>query len=539
MAITYTIYTATAAQTDFNITFPYIESAHVYVDINGTNTTAFTVQSGPKIVLTSGATAGDKVKVYRVTPGRTETQKDLLVDFQDGSVLSEADLDKACQQLIYLSQEAQETGSSSLPVDWDGNYTAGSKRIKDLSGTVTGSNDATTKDYVDGIALYGGAVSQPQAWAKTGADFSSAGGGSYTLNLTSPVASGDNQDLFTVSINGVLQRPTTDFTVVENSGVYTLTILGWTAYASGDIINIQNFGVARNFIKQPIKGEADGDVSLIVQKRSADQSGDLQQWQNDSETAIAKVDVDGDATFVDINATGNADVDGNLNVDGTAQIDGNTTIGSSKVTVVAATGNTDIVSGTLDVGGATTLDTTLNVAGETTLTGGVAGNLNILTGALQYAGVSAMTIRQIVTATTTGSETAITSTTDYKTTGFYLDITPKTSSSKILIAGAINIERDPNGTDFVGVDYNLYAHTSTQTVNATVAGSALISVAPRIRHSTDHDRVDFVSAPVFVLYEPGDTTRRYIEVAMRADTATTTDVTLLRTRSKLYAIEIG
>ncbi|HCO13382.1 MAG TPA: hypothetical protein DIT46_04330, partial [Gemmatimonadetes bacterium] len=173
MALTYVTYTATAAQTDFTITFPFIDATHVKVDIDGTNTTAFTVDTTgtDKIVLTSGATAGETVKVYRVTPGRSaDAGATLLVDFQDGSVLSEADLDKVCQQLLYVAQEAEETGASSLPVDWDGNYDAQSKRIKNLSGSVSGGNDATTKDYVDGLSLYGGSVSLPQSWAIPGDD---------------------------------------------------------------------------------------------------------------------------------------------------------------------------------------------------------------------------------------------------------------------------------------------------------------------------------------------------------------------------------
>ena len=167
MALTYVTYTATAAQTDFTITFPYLDTTHVKVSINGVATTSFTVDvSGtPKVVLSSGAAAGETVKVHRETPGRTADLSTLLVDFQDGSVLSEADLDKVTNQLLYLAQEAEETGASSLPLDWDGNYHAQSKRIKNLSGDVTGDNDATTKAYVDGLSLYGGSVALPQSWA--------------------------------------------------------------------------------------------------------------------------------------------------------------------------------------------------------------------------------------------------------------------------------------------------------------------------------------------------------------------------------------
>jgi len=144
MPITYNIYTATASQTNFAIPFSYIDTTHIKVQINGTETSTFTVV-GSNVVLDSGATVGDQVRLYRQTPGREASAKIMLVDFQDGSVLSEAELDKACQQLLFLAQEADETGASSLPVDWDGNYSAGAKRIKDLSTNVTADQDAATK----------------------------------------------------------------------------------------------------------------------------------------------------------------------------------------------------------------------------------------------------------------------------------------------------------------------------------------------------------------------------------------------------------
>ena len=49
MPITYNIVTATAGQTPFPITFAYIESSHVKVQINGVDTTSFSI-SGDHLV---------------------------------------------------------------------------------------------------------------------------------------------------------------------------------------------------------------------------------------------------------------------------------------------------------------------------------------------------------------------------------------------------------------------------------------------------------------------------------------------------------
>jgi hypothetical protein len=43
MANTYVDYTATAGQTDFNFSFPYLENDHVEVFIDGVESTAFTI----------------------------------------------------------------------------------------------------------------------------------------------------------------------------------------------------------------------------------------------------------------------------------------------------------------------------------------------------------------------------------------------------------------------------------------------------------------------------------------------------------------
>ena len=72
MAITYVDYTATAAQTDFAFSFPYLEDSHVVVELDGvtkTLTPHYTITTSPstKVVLGSGATAGQKVRVRRIS----------------------------------------------------------------------------------------------------------------------------------------------------------------------------------------------------------------------------------------------------------------------------------------------------------------------------------------------------------------------------------------------------------------------------------------------------------------------------------------
>ena len=233
MANTYVDYTAVAAQTDFAFTFPYLEDEHVVVEIDGSATTAFSIVTTPstKIVLDSGATAGQKVRVRRKSQPDTD-----LVDFENGSVLTESELDRAYLHNRYLNEEIGELNDASLQKavgtnDWD----AQNSKIINVADP-TDTTDASTKLYVDNKVnqvLYGSDA--PLKWQFTG-----TAGTNTTYTVTGAEISGDT--VYDVSINGLVQEPTVDYTV--NPDTDTLTIK--TTLAGGeDIVIIQRgFGVA-------------------------------------------------------------------------------------------------------------------------------------------------------------------------------------------------------------------------------------------------------------------------------------------------------
>ena len=129
-------------------------------------------------------------------------------------------------------------------------------------------------------------------------------------------------------MGGVAQRPTTDYTI---SGA---TISFGATIASNVSITVRNIGVARDTLAQPIV--ADGSAAaLTVKEKAGQRSANLQEYQSSAGSVLAKVATDGDATFVDVNATGNVDSAGNITSTGTIT-SGGTPTASGILNVVGA-----------------------------------------------------------------------------------------------------------------------------------------------------------------------------------------------------------
>ena len=208
MANTFQDYTATAGQTDFVFTFDYLEDEHVTVEINGvvqrTSDYSIIVESNgdTKVRLNVGATAGQIVRVRR----KSQPDQD-LVDFVNGSVLTESELDRAYLHNRYLAEEISELNDASLQLEQGGTqWDAKNKRITNV-GTPTALADATTKAYVDGIAsaIATGVGLTPDFNKFTGDGTTDTFSLSFTTN-------GVASSAVLVSINGAVQDPD-DYTV--------------------------------------------------------------------------------------------------------------------------------------------------------------------------------------------------------------------------------------------------------------------------------------------------------------------------------------
>ena len=236
MANTYADYEADADKISngFPIPFEYLEDIHVTVEVDGVVNadTELTTTTPVKIKVLSGVTAGQNVRVRR------KSQPDEnLVDFQNGSVLTESELDRAYLHNRYLAEEIAELNDQSLQIEAGGTqWDAKDLRIKNV-GTPTDTTDAVTKIYLDNkvAQVSSGATQPPLKWTFTG-----DAGANTTYTVTGAEVQGDTA--YDVSIDGAVQEPTTDFTVDPDTD--TLTIVP-TLSGGEDIVIIQRgFGVA-------------------------------------------------------------------------------------------------------------------------------------------------------------------------------------------------------------------------------------------------------------------------------------------------------
>ena len=161
MANTYVDYTGNGSETDFNFSFPYIKTSHVAVEVNegqgagGLNkwvrktlTTDYTVQTSPNTFVRFTTPPASNVKV-RVL--RDSEANEGIVDFANGSVLTETELDNSYQHNRYLAQEAEEgiTGGALTKDATSGQFNADALRLENLADPDS-NDDAVNKGYADG-----------------------------------------------------------------------------------------------------------------------------------------------------------------------------------------------------------------------------------------------------------------------------------------------------------------------------------------------------------------------------------------------------
>ena len=253
MAFSYVSYTGNGSTKTFAITFNYLpetvvvsadpKGIEVHID-NIKQTSGYTVDTSlNQVTFTTAPSASAEVKILRVTP---RGKADRLVDFADGTVLNESQLDTSALQLLYISQEAFEQSSAGgggtpnyLPYEsnngwWDAVFGG---TVRSIENVKTGLADTSVanKKYVG----TGGTSGVPQSFT-----FLNLTGTTNSFALTG--APQVNEKMLVVTISGVLQVPGSDFSVIGGAVDSTLVFTTAPGTAASPVdLSVQNFGLMR------------------------------------------------------------------------------------------------------------------------------------------------------------------------------------------------------------------------------------------------------------------------------------------------------
>ncbi len=139
----FVIYAGNGTNRNFSINFPYLDKSHVKAKINSAPTTAFSWLNDSTIQFTTAPAAGDVIEIYRETP-----QNSSPVDFTDGSILLERDLDMLATFNLYVGQEATDKAARSISVGPDGAFNALGLRVSNAADPVN-AQDLVTKKWAE------------------------------------------------------------------------------------------------------------------------------------------------------------------------------------------------------------------------------------------------------------------------------------------------------------------------------------------------------------------------------------------------------
>jgi len=208
-------YTADGSTQSFAVTFPFISRTHVDVKVDGVSST-FTWDSDSQITISSPTLSGSEVVLII----RTTSQATRLIDYVDGSNLSESDLDTDSKQAFFMAQESLD--ELTIIDDAATGGTAGDILVADGTDFVnkTMSGDATISS-AGALTLAADSVGTTQIEDDnvTAAKIDFIGDSTAATNAHILVADG------------------TDFDNVAVSGDITIANTGAVAIASGVIVN--------------------------------------------------------------------------------------------------------------------------------------------------------------------------------------------------------------------------------------------------------------------------------------------------------------
>jgi hypothetical protein len=297
MANSFVRYTGNGSTDAYAVPFSYRSQADVAITIDGVATTAYTWDgAGTTVTFTSAPLNLTSIEIRRTT-----SQAARLVDYADGSVLKENDLDTDSFQGFYMGQEAIDDANDRIKLDAaDFQWTAQSKRIKSVADP-TAAQDAVTKNYLESTYLTTATIAD--------------------IALLSPVAS----QMALLGVAGVI----TDMGILGTADVVSdMNIL-----ATADVVSDMNVLASADFVSDLNTLASSGivtDMDLLGTSANVTAMGLL-----GVSGVITNMGLLGtSAVITDMGILGTADVVTDMNVLGTADVvsDMNTLASSAIVT---------------------------------------------------------------------------------------------------------------------------------------------------------------------------------------------------------------
>lgn len=169
MAYSYVRYTGNGSTTNYTFPFSYINSAHIKVRVNNVLNSNFTFLNSGTIQLMSAPANGATIEIRRETPKDSP-----IVNFTDGSVLLERDLDLLAIYQLYVAQETADSATSTIAQDSTGSWDAKNQKLINVLDPVD-PQDAVTKSYYESTFL-----PELQAQVTLGTNQATAAAGSAT-----------------------------------------------------------------------------------------------------------------------------------------------------------------------------------------------------------------------------------------------------------------------------------------------------------------------------------------------------------------------
>ena len=251
MANSYIEYTSGLTATTYAIPFNFIDVDDVLVKgYDGSSWSDLSVDSRDAaqktITLSAAPSSYQKIRVYR------STSTAQLVDFQNGSRLSERDLDTAYQQGLFVAQEVSE-GASTLTAEGTSNVSlSGTTTLDDLD--VTGDVEVTGNLKVDTIQ-------------------DTTGTSAMTIDSDGNVGIGTSSPNSPLEVSNGTENQRIDFA----SGLVYLMARDASSYITQEYVaNVHKFtGYGDNGSNEAMRIDSDGSMMLGTTTLVGHQSGNV------------------------------------------------------------------------------------------------------------------------------------------------------------------------------------------------------------------------------------------------------------------------